>query len=120
MRELKQKYVLEQNPNSVKRHIIQSNEGRKRVYRRLALFLAVAFVAIVSVSVIFYQQNSAINTKEAKVKELEKETNVLMTKEEQLKEEIKKLHDENYVLEIARRDYYFSKPGEIIFPISKK
>lgn len=119
MRELKQGYVLEQDPNSVKRHIIQSNEGRRRVYRRLAVFFAFAFVAIVSISVVFYQQNSAINAKEAKVNELEKETNVLTTKEKQLKDEIQKLHDENYVLEIARRDYYFSKPGEIIFPISK-
>ncbi|HDX9579338.1 septum formation initiator family protein [Bacillus cytotoxicus] len=119
MRELKQKYVLEQDPKSVKEHIIQSNESRRHVYRRLALFLAFAFVVIVSVSVTFYNQNSAVNAKEAKVKELEKETNVLTTKEKQLKDEIQKLHDENYVLEIARRDYYFSKPGEIIFPISK-
>ncbi|MEH7463459.1 septum formation initiator family protein [Bacillus thuringiensis] len=119
MRELKERYVLEQNPNSVKEHIIQSNEGRRRIYRRLALFLAFAFVVIVSIGVTFYQQNSMINAKETKVKELEKETNVVTTKEKQLKDEIQKLQDEDYVLEIARRDYYFSKPGEIIFPISK-
>ncbi|SFJ70597.1 MULTISPECIES: septum formation initiator family protein [unclassified Bacillus (in: firmicutes)] len=119
MRELKQRYVLEQNPKSVKEHIIQSNGSRRRIYRRLALFFAFAFIVIVSLSVTFYKQNSTINAKEAKVKELEKETNVLTTKGNQLKDEIQKLHDENYVLEIARRDYYFSKPEEIIFPISK-
>lgn len=119
MRELKQKYVLEQDPKSVKEHMIQSDESGKHVYRRLALFLAFAFVVIVSISMTFYNQNSTINAKEAKVKKLEKETNVLTTTEKRLKDEIQKLHDENYVLEIARRDYYFSKPEEIIFPISK-
>ena len=119
MRELRQRYVSEQNPISAKEHIIQSNDSRKRLYRRLALFFVFAFVIIVSVSVTFYKQNSLINAKEAKVKELKKETDTLTTKEKKLKDEVQKLHDEDYVLEIARRDYYFSKPEEIIFPISK-
>lgn len=119
MRELKQISISERNQNPVKEHIIQTNENRKRLYRRLAVFLVFAFTIIVSVSVTFYQQNSAIKAKEAKVKEMKKDLDALTAEEKKLKDDVQKLNDEEYVLKIARRDYYFSGEGEIIFPISK-
>ena len=61
-----------QSPNPVKEHIIQTDENRKRLYRRLAVFLVFAFTIIASISVTFYQQNSSIKAKEAKVKDMKK------------------------------------------------
>lgn len=34
--------------------------------------------------------------------------------------EIAKLKDENYLAELARRDYFLSKPNEIIFVLPKE
>ncbi|MDM5186531.1 septum formation initiator family protein [Bacillus sp. DX4.1] len=119
MRELKQRSIGEQNPNPVKEHTIQTNENRRRLYRRLAVFLVFAFTIILSIGVTFYQQNSSIKAKEAKVKEMKKEMNALTTKEKKLKDDVRKLNDEEHVLKIARRDYFFSGKGEIIFPVSK-
>ena len=61
-----------QSPNPVKEHIIQTDENRKRLYRRLAVFLVFTFTIIASISVTFYQQNSSIKAKEAKVKDMKK------------------------------------------------
>ncbi|MEH7457110.1 cell division protein DIVIC [Bacillus pseudomycoides] len=119
MRELKQRLIEEQNPNPVKEHIIQTNENRKRLYRRLAVFLVFAFTIIVSIIVTFYQQNNDIKVREAKVKDMKKELDSLTEKEKKLKDDVQKLNDEEYVLKIARRDYFFSGKGEIIFPVSK-
>lgn len=119
MRELRQRIRAEQSPNSVKEHIIQPSESNKRLYRRLAVFFVFAFAIIVSIGVTFYQQHSAINAKEKQVKELSEELSTLKSQEKKLKEEVKKLNDEEHVLQIARRDYFFSGEGEVIFPISK-
>ncbi|SCL81697.1 Cell division protein [Bacillus cytotoxicus] len=119
MRELKQRVIEKKNPNSVREHIIQTNDNRKRLYRRLTVFLVFAFTIIVSVSVTFYQQNSSIKAREAKVEDMKKELEALTKEEKKLKSDIQKLNDEEYVLKIARRDYFFSGKGEIIFPVSK-
>ncbi|KEK22102.1 cell division protein DivIC [Bacillus gaemokensis] len=119
MRELKQRSIGEQNPNPVKEHIIRTNENRRRIYRRLAVFLVFAFTIIASISVTFYQQNNSIKAKEVKVKDMKKELDSLTKKEKKLKDDVQKLNDEEYVLKIARRDYFFSGKGEIIFPVSK-
>ncbi len=119
MRELKQRVIEKKNPNSVKGHIIQTNDNRKRLYRRLTVFLVFAFTIVVSVSVTFYQQNSSIKAREAKVEDMKKELEALTKEEKKLKGDIQKLNDEEYVLKIARRDYFFSGKGEIIFPVSK-
>ncbi len=74
MRELRQRTIEKQSPNPVKEHIIQTDENRKRLYRRLAVFLVFAFTIIASISVTFYQQNSSIKAKEAKVKDMKKRT----------------------------------------------
>lgn len=108
MRELRQRTIEKQSPNPVKEHIIQTDENRKRLYRRLAVFLVFAFTIIASISVTFYQQNSSIKAKEAKVKDMKKELDSLTNKEKSLKDEVQKLNDEEYVLKIARRDYFFS------------
>lgn len=119
MRELRQRTIEKQSPNPVKEHIIQTDENRKRLYRRLAVFLVFTFTIIASISVTFYQQNSSIKAKEAKVKDMKKELDSLTNKEKSLKDEVQKLNDEEYVLKIARRDYFFSGKREIIFPVSK-
>ena len=72
MRELRQRTIEKQSPNPVKEHIIQTDENRKRLYRRLAVFLVFTFTIIASIGVTFYQQNSSIKAKEAKVKDMKK------------------------------------------------
>lgn len=43
----------------------------------------------------------------------------LQSKQKQLKGEIVKLNDDDYIKKIARRDYFLSEDGEIIFNVKK-
>ncbi|EFS04534.1 DivIC family protein, partial [Listeria seeligeri FSL S4-171] len=40
--------------------------------------------------------------------------------EEALNNQIKKLHDDDYIAKLARSEYYLSKDGEIIFNIPEE
>ncbi|WP_370314439.1 FtsB family cell division protein [Guptibacillus hwajinpoensis] len=50
-------------------------------------------------------------------KQAEEELTKLKDQEKYLTEEIEKLNDLDYIGELARRDYFMSKPGETIFKL---
>ncbi len=52
--------------------------------------------------------------------QLQDELATLKKDEKNMKEEITLLNDEEYVLEIARTNYFFSKEGELIFNIPQE
>ncbi|MFX3624195.1 MAG: septum formation initiator family protein [Ectobacillus sp.] len=119
MRELRKTYVKE-NPNLRSQHTIQTeNKSKKRLVRRLVLFLTFALTVVASISITFYKQHAAVEAQKAEIRKLKKEAEALTAEEKRLQNEIEKLHDDEYIAKIARRDYFFSKPGEVIFPISK-
>ncbi|MBO9131311.1 septum formation initiator family protein [Bacillus sp. 165] len=122
MRELRKSYIPsgQYDRNDQNQHTIQSGQDRnKRLVRRLAVFLVFTLTIVVSLNVTFYKQEAEITAKKHERMKLQKELTSLKTDEQKLKDEIKKLNDDDYIAKIARRDYFFSKPGEIIFPISK-
>ncbi|MCY8881765.1 cell division protein DivIC [Bacillus spizizenii] len=110
--------------NDYKEQVERQNQLKKRrrkgLYRRLTVFGALVFLtAIVLVSSV-WSQTSSLSAKEEKKVQLEKELKSLKTKQADLKEEISKLKDEDYVTELARRDLFMSGDGEIIFNVEKK
>ncbi|MCY8475582.1 cell division protein DIVIC [Bacillus halotolerans] len=110
--------------NDYKEKVERQNQLKKRrrkgLYRRLTVFGALVFLtAIVLVSSV-WSQTSSLSAKEEKKEQLEKELKNLKTKQTDLKEEISKLKDEDYVTELARRDLFMSGDGEIIFNVEKK
>ncbi|MFD3448320.1 septum formation initiator family protein [Microbacteriaceae bacterium 4G12] len=120
MRELRKTYVREENPASVSQHTIQSEDrSRKRLFRRLTFFLAFALTIIVSIAITFYKQGAVAEERKNEITKLQKEMNSLTAEEKNLKDEITKLNDDDYIAQIARSEYFFSKPGEVIYPIKK-
>lgn len=96
------------------------NKKRKRLYRRLAVFFVFAAVMTVAMISTFVSQTSALeqkveikNEREAELKELEKQ-------HEALENEIVKLNDEEYIAKLARKDYFLSQEGEIIFSLPEE
>ena len=90
---------------------------RKRLYRRLLLFFAfAAFTSYFMISSIL-SQTSAIDTKLAQKKQLDKQYAGLKKQQEILKEDIIKLNDDDYIAKLARKDYFFSNKNEVIFHI---
>lgn len=90
---------------------------KKRLYRRLVFFSIIAVLAIGSMTVYHLKQRSVLAQKQEQYEELQEELTSMQHTENNLTEEISLLKNEEYVLEIARTNYFFSKEGELIFKI---
>jgi cell division protein DivIC len=92
---------------------------RKGLIRRLTVFgILVAIVSYVMIST-RVSQAVAIDEKIEEKKRLQQELKELKKEQKLLEEEIVKLNDDEYIAKIARRDYFLSKDGEIIFNIKE-
>jgi cell division protein DivIC len=106
--------------------LAHEEKERKTAKRRRMVVIRFAFLCAVlmALSTVFlYSLHSQSADIEAKVKEqqkLEKQLKALEKQQKQLEDEIKKLHDDDYIAELARKKYYLSKEGEIIFAVPKK
>ncbi|AKG03258.1 cell division protein [Salimicrobium jeotgali] len=98
-------------------HVERQRRKKKRLFRRLALFGLLMLIITSSLAVYHVQQRMVYAEKEAEYEQLQEEMASLEDKESDLKEEKELLQQEEYVLEIARSNYFFSKEGEIIFKI---
>ncbi|MBP3045306.1 cell division protein DivIC [Bacillus subtilis subsp. subtilis] len=110
--------------NDYKEQVERQNQLKKRrrkgLYRRLTVFGALVFLTAIVLASSVWSQTSSLSAKEEKKEQLEKELKSLKTKQTDLKEEISKLKDGDYVTELARRDLFMSGDGEIIFNVEKK
>ncbi|MBY4605998.1 MULTISPECIES: cell division protein DivIC [Bacillus] len=110
--------------NDYKEQVERQNQLKKRrrkgLYRRLTVFGALVFLTAIVLASSVWSQTSSLSAKEEKKEQLEKELKSLKAKQTDLKEEISKLKDEDYVTELARRDLFMSGDGEIIFNVEKK
>lgn len=88
---------------------------RRGLYRRLIAYsIITVFLSVSFISVLISQYELLSEKKQEKL-QLEKELELVKQEEQDLREEIKKLNDYEYIGELARRDYFFSDEGEIIF-----
>jgi cell division protein DivIC len=99
---------------------IASARKRKLLFRRLSLFLM--FAALMSYLMItsFISQSSALEKKVVQKRQLDHELSELKKQQEILKEDIVKLNDDEYLAKLARKEYFFSENGEIIFSIPEE
>ena len=100
---------------------LKTQTDRKRIglIRRLTFFGVLALLIGIGIVTTLITQASAIENKKAEKEKLEQQLTKLETKEKQLESEIVKLNDDEYIKKIARRDYFLSEDGEIIFNIKK-
>lgn len=89
---------------------------RKRgLYRRLVAYSILTVILTVSFVSIFISQHRLLAEKTEEKERLEQELKLVEKQEIDLREEINKLNDYEYIGELARRDYFFSKEKETIF-----
>jgi cell division protein DivIC len=98
-------------------YIERQKRKKQRLIRRLVMFSFIAILAIGSMATYHVKQRTIHADKKAEYEQLEDQLVTLKKKESLLHEEIDLLNDEEYVLEIARTNYFFSKKGELIFKI---
>lgn len=90
---------------------------KKRLFRRLVFFSIIAVLAIGSLTLYHVKQRSVYSQKQEQYDELQEELSTLEQAETDITEEVSLLQNEEYILEIARTNYFFSKEGELIFKI---
>ncbi|GGH87996.1 cell division protein DIVIC [Pullulanibacillus pueri] len=94
----------------------RSLRKRKRnLMKRLIVFGLALFFIIGGFVSVLHKQTSEIHQADAKKDQLEKRLKTVQAQQVDLNKQIKLLHDSDYLGKIARRDYYMSKDGEIIF-----
>lgn len=98
-------------------YIDRQTRRRQRLIRRLVLFSLIALFAIGSMASYHIKQRILHADKSEQYEQLEDQLTSLKEEEKHLQEEIVLLNSDEYVLEIARTNYFFSKKGELIFKI---
>ncbi|HBI6388672.1 TPA: septum formation initiator family protein [Listeria monocytogenes] len=101
---------------------MKKTRSRRRIalFRRLA-FMAIIFAVVGGLLTITYTKQ-VLTLKEKKEKQVQVDKKMVAMKDEQdsLNEQIKKLHNDDYIAKLARSEYYLSKDGEIIFNIPEE
>lgn len=98
-------------------YLERRRKRKQRLIRRLVLFTIVVTITISMMATYHLKQRALYAEKKEEYEQLQNELETLKEEEEALIEEVELLKDEEYVLEIARTNYFFSKEGELIFKI---
>lgn len=101
-------------------HVERQKRKKQRLIRRLVLFSIITVIAIGSMASYHLQQRALHTEKEEQYEQLQEKLAVLKEEEKNMEEEINLLNNEEYVLEIARTNYFFSKEGELIFKLPEE
>ncbi|MBB5174896.1 FtsB family cell division protein [Texcoconibacillus texcoconensis] len=95
----------------------QKRRRRKGLYRRLSIAGLFMITFLIFTSVTLHSQANSIEQQKEEKNVLEQELEQLKAEEQDLRQEVDNLHDYEYIAEIARRDYFLTKPGETLFQI---
>ena len=88
--------------------------------RRLAAFFVIALFVIGFLGKTIMNLNERLEEKQQILKEREEELVEVIETQELLKLQIAKLDDDEYIAKLARKEYFLSEQGEIIFTIPDK
>lgn len=91
-----------------------NKKSKQKVKRRLILFVPVCFIILITIFVSIGSYWLKIVEKYQEKQELEEELVTLKETEEELKVDVERLEDPEYVARYAREKYMYSKDGEII------
>ena len=96
-----------------------AKKNNKTKYR-LVFFVPICLVLIMAIVVSVGNYWVKIGNKYKEKSDLENEIVVLKEKEEELKGEVDRLEDPDYVARFAREKYMYSKDGEIIIRLPEE
>ncbi|RLL41674.1 septum formation initiator family protein [Oceanobacillus piezotolerans] len=101
-------------------YIIRQKRKKQRIIRRLVLFSLIMLFAFGCIAGYHIKQRTVHAEQLEQYEQLERELADLEKEEKMLREEIELLQNEDYVLDIARTNYFLSKEGELIFKIPEE
>ncbi|WP_019157157.1 FtsB family cell division protein [Robertmurraya massiliosenegalensis] len=112
---LQSEYVKQHERNEV-----SASRRRKLLIRRLSMFFVLASIVSYFMISTLISQASSLEEIKGEQQQLNETLAGLKKSETILKEEIVKLNDDEYIAKLARKDYFLSEEGEVIFNIPKE
>lgn len=97
----------------------QRKRRRKGLVRRLSVFAVLMIIFFSITGFTLAQQQTSIHQQEVEREQLENELSLMEKEQSHLTEEIQWLQDPEYIAELARRDYFLTKPGETLFQLPR-
>jgi cell division protein DivIC len=94
-----------------------SHVNRKGQKRRIRLFLFFVLCLFVWIGYTLYLQGGMLSEKEAELETLKKEAAEVQQQQAELAYKASRLNDQEYIAELARKEWFFTKPGESIYVI---
>lgn len=88
--------------------------------RRMIVFGIVATVLLTLLITTYINQTKTLAEKKKLKEEVEQELQLAKEKQEKLNLQIEKLNDDEYIAKLARKEYFLSDEGEIIFTIPEE
>jgi cell division protein DivIC len=112
---LKNAFVLSEEKKSMFKM-----EHKRKLMRRLTAFGAVALIILGTLFSALISQNGNLNEKKQELASAKQSLDELEQQQKQSEEELVRLQDDEYIAKLARKDYFFSEDGEIIFNIPEE
>lgn len=100
---------------SVERQEKRQQAHKVRLFRRLSVFGVLVLLATIWIGTTIYAQSQSIAEKEAQRAETLAALEQVEKEQAQLKEQILLLNDDDYIAKLARKEYFLSDEGDIIF-----
>ncbi|OGX79222.1 MULTISPECIES: septum formation initiator family protein [unclassified Exiguobacterium] len=103
-----------------RREQLEKEQSRRRIHlrRRLAVASLVFLLLIVFIGQSYFSKIGYVADQELKQDEARVELRETKEEQAELKEQVERLQDEEYIANLARNELLFSKDGEIIFYFS--
>lgn len=96
---------------------VYKTRQKKLLFRRLLTF-GVLFAVVMSILIVtHFNQRSVMQEKQEEYQEKVATLEEYQSENQKLEREIQLLGDIDYLLKIARKDYFYSEDGEIIFKL---
>lgn len=105
---------------SVERKEKRQKAHKVRLFRRLSAFAVIVVVVMGWLTITLFNQSQALAAKEEKKQESLQTLEEVRYEQEMLNSQILKLNDDEYIAKLARKEYFLSEKGEIIFAIPEK
>lgn len=104
---------------------VERNEKRQmahkvRLFRRLAVFGLVVMLATIWIGSTIYAQSQTMTEKEQLREEAQFALKEAEKEQIQLKEQIILLNDDEFIAKLAKKEFFVSEKGEIIFTLPEK
>lgn len=102
---------------SVERQEKRQKQHKVRLFRRLSAFAVLVVIVMAWITLTMFSQSNALAAKQQKKQEALELLAEVKEEQEMLQSQIIKLNDDEYIAKLARKEYFLSEEGEIIFSI---